>query len=258
MVNMRQIEIFRMVMETGTTVGAARSLNISQPAVSDRIKHLESQIGFELFKRDKGKLIPTKEASVLYSEVEGMFFLFRLIQQKIVELKEATSGTLRIASTPSVGNTIVAESISSFLSGHPEVRISLDISKTEEVNDQVFHGLCDFGIHTMAMDRPGLQFKPTRLAEMVCAVPIGHSLESQDKIEPSDLAKHGFVTLAKESPAGRLIAHAFASANVEYVWSIEATYANTACAIAKNIGAVAIVDQFTGASLNRKDFKIVR
>ena len=69
----RQIEVFRMVMRCGTLTGAAEALNVSQPALSQILLHTEDELGFKLFQRVKGRLIPTPEAEEIYPEVERLF-----------------------------------------------------------------------------------------------------------------------------------------------------------------------------------------
>ena len=60
--NLRQIEVFRAVMITGSVSGAARLLHVSIPAVSRLLSHTETRLGFLLFERVKGRLHATAEA----------------------------------------------------------------------------------------------------------------------------------------------------------------------------------------------------
>ena len=55
--NLRQIEVFHAIMEVGTITGAAKTLNISQPAVTTMLKHTEDQLRFRLFDRLHGRLV---------------------------------------------------------------------------------------------------------------------------------------------------------------------------------------------------------
>jgi DNA-binding transcriptional LysR family regulator len=55
---LRHIEIFHAVYTTGSITNAAKLLYVSQPSVSKVLAHAELQLGFQLFKRAKGKLIP--------------------------------------------------------------------------------------------------------------------------------------------------------------------------------------------------------
>ena len=59
----RQIEAFRFIMLRGTTAAAAAEMHISQPAVSRLLADLEDHLGFRLFERKKGRLLPTLAVS---------------------------------------------------------------------------------------------------------------------------------------------------------------------------------------------------
>ena len=71
--NLRQIDAFRAVMESGTVSRAAKRLSVSQPAVSKLIQSLEQAIGLVLFDRTRGRLSPNAEATMLLEEVERLF-----------------------------------------------------------------------------------------------------------------------------------------------------------------------------------------
>ena len=60
MLNFRQIEVFRAIMLTRTMSAAARMLRSSQPGLSRMIKHLEGRLGFLLFDRVHGRLVPDR------------------------------------------------------------------------------------------------------------------------------------------------------------------------------------------------------
>ena len=66
---LRHIEVFHAVYSAGSITGAAKLLNVSQPSVSKVLAHAEQQLGFQLFNRVKGKIIPTKEAERLIDHV---------------------------------------------------------------------------------------------------------------------------------------------------------------------------------------------
>ena len=67
--NFRHIEVFFAVMSSGSITSAAKLLNVSQPSVTTTIKHAEKRLGFALFIRESGRLVPTREARVLFDEV---------------------------------------------------------------------------------------------------------------------------------------------------------------------------------------------
>ncbi|MDR5781015.1 LysR family transcriptional regulator [Caballeronia sp. LZ065] len=73
MINLRHIEVFYAIMQTGSVTGAARLLNVTQPAVSAVLKHLESRLSMPLFVRAHGRLSPTPEARMLLPDVAAIF-----------------------------------------------------------------------------------------------------------------------------------------------------------------------------------------
>ena len=101
--NLRQIELLRAVVRCETTVRAAQELGLSQPAVSNAIKHLESQVGFPLFERVNNRLFPTAEARSLYEESEPIFTLHAALEARVQDIKENRAGHIRIIATPPLG-----------------------------------------------------------------------------------------------------------------------------------------------------------
>src|SRR3546814_15867250 len=72
MMNLRQMEVFHAIMQTGSVTAAARVLHVTQPAVSAVLKHCEEQLGLKLFERTGGRLQPTREAQALFPAIPGV------------------------------------------------------------------------------------------------------------------------------------------------------------------------------------------
>ncbi len=64
--NLRQMEVFHAIMRSGSVTGAARQLNVSQPAISATLRHCEAQLGMKLFERAGSGLQPTPEAHAIF------------------------------------------------------------------------------------------------------------------------------------------------------------------------------------------------
>ena len=71
--NLRQVEAFKAVIEYGTVSRAAEMMNVSQPATSKLIAHLEEDTGLRLFDRVKGRLVPTRHGMRLFEEIDRIF-----------------------------------------------------------------------------------------------------------------------------------------------------------------------------------------
>jgi DNA-binding transcriptional LysR family regulator len=71
MLTLRQIEVIRAIMITGSVGGAARLLHVSFPGISRVMKHAEGLLGLKLFSRRGGRYTPTREASDIFSQING-------------------------------------------------------------------------------------------------------------------------------------------------------------------------------------------
>ncbi|NOW44951.1 DNA-binding transcriptional LysR family regulator [Novosphingobium sp. SG751A] len=93
-VNLRQIEAFKALIENGTVSRGAEVLNISQPAMSKLISHLEMGTGLKLFDRVKKRLAPTNHAMRLYQEVDRIFAGVRQVESAIDTLRREEQGRI--------------------------------------------------------------------------------------------------------------------------------------------------------------------
>ncbi len=91
-ISLRLLEIFGAMMRCETTVEAAEQLGISQPAVSNGIRQLESQLGVTLFERLHRRLQPTEEALLLFEDVRPVFSMLRSFSTRARSMRNGLSG----------------------------------------------------------------------------------------------------------------------------------------------------------------------
>jgi DNA-binding transcriptional LysR family regulator len=102
--NFRQLEIFRAVMVSGSASRAAERLGITQPAVSRALTDLELRVGFDLFDRVKGRLVPTPEGQLFFGDVTMSFVGLDSLRAAAARIRDFGSGTVRIASLAALGS----------------------------------------------------------------------------------------------------------------------------------------------------------
>jgi DNA-binding transcriptional LysR family regulator len=110
----RQLEVFRAVMRCGTLSGAARALSVSQPALSQILLHTEDDLGFSLFRRVKGRLVPTAEAEELFPEADRVFEELEELRRLARELRHGKAGVVRLAASAPPALSIVPHALKSF------------------------------------------------------------------------------------------------------------------------------------------------
>src|SRR5258708_14653119 len=121
--NARQLEVFRTIMRCGTLTSAARALNVAQPALSQILLHPEDELGFKLFQRLKGRLVPTPEAEQLFPETDRLFRAFDNLRRFASDLKHGTAGLVRLAASVPPSLSLVPGALKAFRAACPGVRL---------------------------------------------------------------------------------------------------------------------------------------
>lgn len=117
------LSAFESVCRTGSTLAAARDLNLTQGAVSRLIQNLEAQLGVTLFLRERRRLVPT-DAALAYAR--DVVKALELISRGAMRVRSDTGGgTLSLAILPTFGTRWLAPRLPRFLAAHPGVTINL-------------------------------------------------------------------------------------------------------------------------------------
>jgi len=242
--NMRQLECFRAVMVTGMMTRAADFLGITQPSVSNLIANLEYEIGFDLFKRSKGRLIPTPEAHYFYQDVDRTLGSIEQTAHTARQIRDRELGNLVIASYPGIAFDFLPRIVSSFIADKPNVRIKLLSRSSEVVRELVPTQQFDLAIAELPADHPAVQTEPLDF-QCVCVLPAGHRLARKKIIKPQDVAGEPFISLFREHQTYFQIANAFANAGANWNVVAETQFFATACSFVSYGAGVAVVDPFT-------------
>ena len=243
--NLRQLEIFRAVMQSGSTKNAARLLLISQPAVSNMLRQFEDQLEFKLFERISGRLHATHEADVLYDNSEKLFSNFEAIQSLVEDLRDTQAGTLKILASPSFGQSVMPQAIAAFLKDRPAVKIGFDTPAHENIVDQLNSDQADLALTITPIEHPSINSQVVRHGRLVCAIPKGHPLGKKKTIHPRDLRDARLISYPRFSPIGLVVDEAFREANEHQRINITVRFCFSACALVDAGAGVALVDEFT-------------
>ena len=242
---LRQLEILRALIRHRTTVSAAAELSLSQPAISNALKIMESQSGFALFHRINNRLFPTPEALALHEESESIFALHAKLESRMRDLRENRSGRLSIASTPPLAYSVIPPALKRFMEGRPRTRLFFDVRRYEGVIGSVMSGVAELGFALGVSHQPGLASEVVNKGEMVCVFAPGHPLEAKPTVSPADLAAFPMIGLELGTRLGEVVRQSFHQSAVAYRPAIEVRYCNTACVLATAGVGAAVVDPFS-------------
>lgn len=246
---LRHIEVFHAVYLTGSASGAARALNVSQPSVSKVLKHAEDQLGFDLFERTQGRLIPTEKGILLFEEIEPLFDGFLELKKFTTSLASQRTGRLRFATTPAFGLEIVPIALTKFSKENPDITIEVETLHAAEVIKALKADQIDLGLVFDAPRTPGLVAKSLGKTGFVCVAPPEIKLPKGETVSLASLEGYPIVTLNDKSVLGRVLNNKLADT---FVGSIDSRFIVETYHVAKRLvkygAGVAIIDEVTAYS----------
>ncbi|WP_175850885.1 LysR substrate-binding domain-containing protein [Burkholderia cepacia] len=230
--SIRDIEIFRAVMNAKSTAKAAVLLSISQPAVSQAIRRLEAQAGLKLFERVRSRLVPTHESEALMREVDRYFLSFEVIEHRIRSLRSFGVGRLTIATLPALGNGFLPRAIAAFNAEARGVQISLQLMSSREVYERVLAGQADLGLMADELSTAGLESSVFSSLPGVAVMNAEHPLAKKNALTASDLSTSSFISLNPEDTSRRALESHLDALGVKLRPVVETAYTHTVCELA--------------------------
>ncbi len=252
----KQLQALKAVIDEHTTARAAEKLGVTQPSVSNLIAALERDLDIELFKREKGRLLPTPEAKKLALEANQIIEQLQVFEERAKYLGKLKAGELKIISLPGPAMEFIPTLIAEFLEDRPDVHIYLQIRPAIEVQNWVAEGYVDIGITELPLDTHKLDYELISLS-CVCIVPGQHRLASKQVITAHDLDDEPFIALEPQHDTYSKLVSVFSQANANLNIRANVQLFLPACVLVAQGAGVSIVDPIT-ASLNaHRDIKII-
>jgi len=245
-INFRQVEAFRAVMLTGTTIAAANMLNTTQPSISRSLAQIQSAAKLKLFELDRGRLRPTPEAAILFEAVQRNFLGLETIEETVTLLQRSGTGRLRVACTPALGMSVMPTVIANFKIRQPDVHITLRTISSYDVREGLLNGLYDLGVTTNSLYLEGaqLQAKVVDQVAAVCVMNRSHRLAANAHVGPRHFQSETLLTLDREDDLSDEWRRALRQAEVTPASVVETTYSATICRLAEAGAGIGVVNPY--------------
>jgi DNA-binding transcriptional LysR family regulator len=237
----RQLQYFVAVAEQGTVSRAAQNLSISQSAVTEAIKELESDLGVELFERHpRGLNITHKGHQFLRHATKILADVSDARRTFFGDRETATTGRLQLGVTSLVAGYVLSDLLARYRRAHPAVEISAIEDNGDYLEHLLVGGKLDIAVMVTSnlRDRMALQSEILEVSAYRLWLPLGHRLASAEIINLGDIASEPLIMLTVdeiEENTGKLLnalgarPHvAFRTRSVEAVRSLVATGAGVA------------------------------
>ncbi len=226
------LEAFLAVKETGSFHLAAHRLDLSQSAVTRRIKKLELALDSLLFVRTTRAVKPTLAAKRLQARAEAILNdakeTARAMRDESAAFAHQRNAIVTVAILPSVVPVLLPAALCAFrVAGHmARVRI-LDLA-ANEVAEAVVNGDADFGICSIPMLEPATAFEVLFDDRIVLAMPPDHPLSRKDVLRWKSIANEDLIVPMQGTGNRLLIDETMARARLSLRWTFEVGRSTTA------------------------------
>lgn len=245
---LRHIEIFEAIRRTGSLTEAAAALHISQPAASKLLANAETQLGFKLFERVKGRLVATREAEILSPEVTRLNQDLSSVRRLAASLRERPHGHIRLGCAPALGLGLLPQVVRASRENRPGITFDIHTHHSAELVQALLNRELDLAVTFDMQDYAGLTRSPLGYTELVH---LGRKPDGSDTTRLADLVDDTLIVLDSRDASGALLQMAMDAQGLNPDVAIQVQTHYVACALAEAGCGEAIVDAITARAMLR-------
>lgn len=239
--DLRQMQYFLCLAETGNVTRAARQLNIVQPALSMQIAKLEAEFGKKLFDRGAHGVSTTVAGEALVRLITPIVRDVEHAMQEMARLDGRVSGRVVVGLITSVAQSTLASSSATIAARYPEVELSACEGYTETMMDWVTTGQLDLAIINVPRQKRGLTSNHVLDEEMVFAARKDSALRVPAHLSFADLAGLDLVMPSKRHGLRAILDEQAAEAGIELKPRIEIDTLSAICEVVATTDLVTVL-----------------
>lgn len=235
------LEAFVAIADLGSFRRAANSLNLSQTALSHRIRKLEDDLGLELFIRTTREVALTKEAQAVLPEVRQSLKALRDACASLSETGLGRAGRLSFACLPTLAYYYLPSVLHAFSERYPEIVVRLEDRPVGRVYEMVQAGEVEFGISIVGARQWDLDIREIYTDSYALYVREDDPLARQGSVSRADLAGRVFAQISTQSTNRQLVDEALGDYRDRYVWRYQVQNAAMALTLVAEGAAITIL-----------------
>jgi DNA-binding transcriptional LysR family regulator len=237
------LQAFLSIAERGSFQAAASHLNLSQTALSHRIRKLEDSLRTQLLLRTTRQVTLTPAGAALLPKARK---LFEELDSVLVELRGAVvkgEDRLAIGCLPTIAMQILPQAISAFAHTHPKVHVKVYDSPAAEIAERVRSGDAEFGITIVAANRIDLELKPLANEPFVLVCERNRPIARKPSLTWAQIKGVPLIRISAETGIRVLLDDALGARSEELLWRYEVQRVATALRLVRSGAGAAIIPQ---------------
>lgn len=251
------LRVFYTVAEKESISKAADILHVSQPAISQHIKNLERQAGFELFIRSKKGVKLTVESKIIYNYCKTIFNQVETLNQTLEDITSLDTGILNIGASDTICKYYLIDKLKVFEKLYPGIRYRVTNCTTSESLTLLKNKDVDIAFVHAPVQNKDFKFIDCLTLEdyFVCSYDFDDS-----KIKSlSDLTKYRTLLLEDSSHSRQFLDNNLMRYGVKLKPKFELASLDLLIEFAKkNMGIICVSKQYIQEELKNKELKIIK
>lgn len=199
------LKVFCDLAETESFTKAAQINGVTQSAVSQQISSLERQFKSLLIERSKKKFRLTREGEVLYEFGKRIHQTYEELGNKLQEIKDIISGTIRVATIYSIGLHDLPPYIKRFLKEYPTVHVHVEYRRANQVYDDVLSNVVDIGLVAYPVKDAKLEIIALRKDPLVLICHPQHPFAKHKSVKLKTITDQKFVGFEADIPTRKAL-----------------------------------------------------
>ena len=197
---LRQLRYFVAVAEHGNFSRAAKSIHLTQPALSRQVKSLEEELGVDLFERGKNVMSLTSLGKIFLREAREVLAHMEQAVQTTLRAANGDRGKLSVGLCGPAVTKLLPEMIREFRARNPGITLTIKDLEPARQPEALAEGIIDIGFtRRVPPEYDHLLGSEVFFQEpLIAALPAGHPLATRRMVQPSQLAKEPFILYHRE------------------------------------------------------------
>ena len=213
--HIQNFKTFCDLVETQSFSKAARLNEVTQSAVSQQLKAMESFYDMLIIDRNQKKFRLTQQGTTLYGTFKEILNLYEKLNCEIQEMRNGVSGTVSISTVNSIGLHELPPYLKAFMKDFPSVNTRVEYRRANLVYEDVLHGSSDVGLVAFPVKHKELKILPFATDELVVAMNPNHPLSKKKSLKVNDLEGVDFIAFEKDIPTRKATDEILKKANID-------------------------------------------
>lgn len=237
MSSIQHYRAFVAVMETGSVTNASQAMRRTQPQISRLISALEQELGFELFTRERRRLIPTQQGARFYEEARRALDGIDNLGVIAGQIARRSEDILRILAPTYVAHSFLPAALGRLRARLPQQRFAVEIVARNSIGSWITFHPFDVGVAALPFEQPGIKVEAFAAVEAVVVLPQQHRLAKKRVISIADLNGEPYVTLGRNTPLRQRLDNIFQTCGFTPNIVVETSSSTSACEfVAQGLG----------------------